>query len=75
LIPLFLYLLLLFCLIFFLLSCLALRKDKQTLLADIGDMKISVQSSHNRTEEVKTHVEEELAHAQLIRLGTNRDLV
>jgi ElaB/YqjD/DUF883 family membrane-anchored ribosome-binding protein len=60
---------------FLLLSCLALRKDKQTLLTDIEYMKISVQSSHNRAEEVKARAEEELARAQLIRLGTDRDLV
>jgi hypothetical protein len=38
-------------------------------------MKISVQSSHNRAEEVKAHAEEELARAQLIRLGADQDLV
>jgi ribosome assembly protein YihI (activator of Der GTPase) len=38
-------------------------------------MKISVQSYHNRVEEVKARVEEELARAQLIRLGADRDLV
>jgi hypothetical protein len=48
---------------FFLLSCSTLQKDKQTLLTDIEDMKISVQSSHNRAEEVKAHAEEELARA------------
>jgi hypothetical protein len=56
---------------FLLLSCLALRKDKQTLLTDIEDMKISVQSSHNRAEEVKARAKEELARAQLIRLGAD----
>jgi hypothetical protein len=60
---------------FLLLSCSALRKDKQTLLTDIEDVKISVQSSHNRAKEVKAHAKEELARAQLIRLGANRDLV
>jgi hypothetical protein len=34
----------------------------QTLLTDIEDMKILVQSSHNRAEEVKVCAEEELAH-------------
>jgi hypothetical protein len=58
-----------------LLSCSALQKDKQVLLTDIKDMKISVWSSHNRAEEVKAHAEEELARAELIRLGANRDLV
>jgi hypothetical protein len=43
-------------------------------LTDVEDMKISVQSNHNRAEEVKAHAEEELAHAQLIRLGADRDL-
>jgi hypothetical protein len=38
-------------------------------------MKISVQSSHNRAEEVKACAEEELARTQLIRLGADRDLV
>jgi hypothetical protein len=32
-------------------------------LTDVEDMKISVQSNHNRAEEVKTYDEEELAHA------------
>jgi hypothetical protein len=45
------------------------------LLTDVEDMKISVRSNHNRAEEVKAHAEEELARAQLIRLGANRDLV
>jgi hypothetical protein len=45
------------------------------LLTDIEDMKISVQSSHNRAEEVKARAKEELARAQLIRLGADRDLV
>jgi hypothetical protein len=44
-------------------------------LTDVKDMKISVWSNHNRAEEVKTRVEEELARAQLIRLGADRDLV
>jgi hypothetical protein len=44
-------------------------------LTDIEDMNISVQYNHNRAEEVKAHAEEELAHAQLIRLGADRDLV
>jgi hypothetical protein len=45
------------------------------LLTDIEDMKISVRSSHNRAEEVKARVEEELARAELIRLSTDRDVV
>jgi predicted RNase H-like nuclease (RuvC/YqgF family) len=45
------------------------------LLTDIEDMKISVRSSHNRAEEVKARAEEELARAELIRLGADRDLV
>jgi hypothetical protein len=44
-------------------------------LTDIEDMKISVQSSHNRAEEVNAHAKEELARAKLIRLGADRDLV
>jgi hypothetical protein len=44
-------------------------------LSDIEDMKISVQSSHNRAKEVKACAEEELAHAQLIRLGADWDLM
>jgi hypothetical protein len=58
-----------------LLSCLALRKDKKTLLTDIEDIKISVRSSHNRAEEVKARAEEKLARAQLIRLCADWDLV
>jgi hypothetical protein len=45
------------------------------LLTDIEDMKISVRPSHNRTEEVKACAKEELARADLIRLGADRDLV
>jgi hypothetical protein len=60
---------------FLLLSFSALRKDKKMLLTNIENMKISVQSSHNRAKEVKAHAEEELARAQLIRLGADWDLV
>jgi hypothetical protein len=38
-------------------------------------MKILVHSNHNRAEAVKARAEEELTHAQLIRLGADRDLV
>jgi hypothetical protein len=38
-------------------------------------MKISVRSSHNRAKEVKACAEAELARAELIRLGDDRDLV
>jgi hypothetical protein len=38
-------------------------------------MKTSVRSSQNRAEEVKAHAEEELARAELIRLGADWDLV
>jgi hypothetical protein len=38
-------------------------------------MKILVCSNHNRVEEVKAHAEEELARAQLIRLGADQDHV
>jgi hypothetical protein len=38
-------------------------------------MKISVRSNHNRAKKVKACAEEELAHAQLIRLSADRDLV
>jgi hypothetical protein len=38
---------------FLLLSCSALQKYKHMLLTDIEDIKISVQSSHNRAKEVK----------------------
>jgi hypothetical protein len=44
-------------------------------LTDVEDMKISVQSNHNRAKEVKAHAEEELTRVQLIRLGADRDLV
>jgi ribosome assembly protein YihI (activator of Der GTPase) len=44
-------------------------------LTDVEDMKISVRSNHNRAKEVKARAEEELARAQLIRLGADRDLV
>jgi hypothetical protein len=39
------------------------------LLTNIEDMKVSVRSSQNRAEEVKACAEEELARAELIRLG------
>jgi hypothetical protein len=45
------------------------------LLTNIEDIKISVQSNHNRVEEVKVVAEEELTRAQLIRLSADRDLV
>ena len=38
-------------------------------------MKILVRNSHNRTEEVITRAEEELALAKLIRRGADKDLV
>jgi hypothetical protein len=44
-------------------------------LNDVKDMKISVRSNHNRAKKVKARAEEELAHAKLIRLGANQDLV
>jgi hypothetical protein len=60
---------------FLLQSCSSLQKDKQVLLTNIEDMKVTVQSSENRAEEVKAHAEEELARAELIRLGADRDLM
>jgi hypothetical protein len=45
------------------------------LFTDIKNMKVSVQSSQNRAEEVKARAKEELACAKLIRLGADRDLV
>jgi hypothetical protein len=44
-------------------------------LTDVEDIKISVRSNHDRAEEVKARAEEELARAQLIRLGADQDLV
>jgi hypothetical protein len=44
-------------------------------LENIKEMKISVCSNHNRAKEVKAHAEEGLAHAWLIRLGADWDLV
>jgi hypothetical protein len=38
-------------------------------------MKILFHNNHNRTEEVITRAEEELALAKLIRRGVDRDLV
>jgi hypothetical protein len=40
-------------------------------LDNVEEMKILVHSNHNRVEEVKAHAEEELARAQLIRLGAD----
>ena len=58
-----------------LLSCPALRVEKQKLSEGIEEMKILVRNNHNRAEEVITHAEEELALAKLIRRGADRDLV
>jgi hypothetical protein len=44
-------------------------------LNDVEDMKISVWSNHSRAKEVKARAKEELAHAQLIRLGADCDLM
>jgi hypothetical protein len=54
---------------------LALHVEKQKLLEGIEEIKILVHNNHNRTEEVITHAEEELAAAKLIRRGADRDLV
>ena len=64
----------------FLLTCLlllglALRVEKQKLSESIDEMKTLVRSSHNKAEEVITHVEEELTLAMLIMRGADRDLV
>ena len=53
---------------------LALRAEKQKLSEGIEE-KILVRNNHNRTEEVITRAEEELALAKLIRRGADRDLV
>ena len=58
-----------------LLSCPALRVEKQKLSEDVEEMKTIVCISHNKAEEVITHAEEELALAKLIRRGADRDLV
>jgi hypothetical protein len=44
-------------------------------MTDIEYMKISVRSSHNSAKEVKARAEEELARAELIRLGVDQGLV
>ena len=54
---------------------LAFRVEKQKLSEGIEEMKITVRNSHNRAEEVITLAEEELALAELIRHGADRDLV
>ena len=59
----------------FLLPGLALRVEKQKLSEGLGEMKIIVHNSHNRTKEVITCAEEELSLAKLIRHGADRDLV
>ena len=58
-----------------LVSCPALRVEKQKLSESIDEMKTLVRSSHNKAEEVITHAEEELMLAKLIRRGADRDLV
>ena len=57
-----------------LLSCPALRVEKQKLSEGLEEMKTTARNSHNRAEEVITRAEE-LALAKLIRRGANRDLV
>jgi hypothetical protein len=52
---------------------LALRGDKQKLSGVVKEMKILVCNNHNRSEEVITRAEEELALAKLIR--RDRDLM
>jgi hypothetical protein len=52
---------------YFLLPSLALHVEKQKLLKNIKDMKVLVQSSHNRAEEVIFRAKEDLALAKLIR--------
>ena len=64
-----------FLLTYCLLSCPALRVEKQKLSEGIDEMKTLVHSSQNKAKEVITHVEEELALAKLIRRGADRDLV
>ena len=59
----------------FLLPGLAFRVEKQKLSEGLEEMKTTVRNSHNRTEEVITCAEEQLALAKLIRCGANRDLV
>ena len=58
-----------------LVSCPALRVEKQKLSESIDEMKTLVRSSHNKAEEVITRAEEELMLAKLIRHGADRDLV
>jgi 5'(3')-deoxyribonucleotidase len=43
---------------FLLLPWSALHRDKQKLLDNVEEMKISVRSNHNRAEEVKAHAKE-----------------
>jgi hypothetical protein len=59
----------------FLLPGLALRVEKQKLLKNIEDMKVLVQSNHNRAKEVIIQAKEDLALAKLIRRGADKDLV
>ena len=59
----------------FLLPSRAFRVEKQKLSEGLEEMKTTARNSHNRTEEVITHAEEELALAKLIRRGADRDLV
>ena len=58
-----------------LLSCPALRVEKQKLSEGVEEMKTLVHTSHNKDEEVITHAKEELMLAKLIRCGADRDLV
>jgi hypothetical protein len=55
----------------FLLLLPALHGDKQKLLGVVEEMKILVYNNNNRAEEVITRAEDDLARAQLIRLGAD----
>jgi hypothetical protein len=59
----------------FLFLGLALCVEKWKLLECVEEIKILVCNNHNRTEEVITLAEEELALAKLIRHRADRDLV
>ena len=51
-----------------------LRRENKKLFEDLEAMKETLRLERNRAEQVKEHVEEELALAKLIRRGADGDL-
>ena len=59
---------------YILLFLLVLQRENKKLFEDLEAMKETLRLEHNRAEQVKERVEEELTLARLIRRGADRDL-